>query len=92
MSKLLIPHVTICDFEDPHPYNLVDIAREIAEFEANLAKELTDKAAQEIMAEIEAEAAFEAKTKAKLSKLQPTVCERTGGYEAYILEIKKNYP
>ena len=29
---------------------------------------------------------------AKLPKLKPTVCERTGGYEAYILEIKKNYP
>ena len=81
MSKLLIPHVTICDFEDPHPYNLVDIAREIAEFEANLAKELADQAAQEIMAEIEA--------KAKLPKLQPTVCGRNeGGYEAYILGIK----
>ena len=55
MSKLLIPHVTICDFDDPYPYNLVDLEREIAEFEANLAKELADKAAQEMMAEIEAE-------------------------------------
>ena len=85
MSKLLIPHVTICDFEDPHPYNLVDIAREIAEFEANLAKELADKVAQEIMAEIEAEC----EAKAKLPKLQPTVCEpNRGGYEAYILGIE----
>ena len=54
MSKLLIPHVTICDFNDPYPYNLVDIAREIAEFEAKLAKDLADKAAEEMMAEIEA--------------------------------------
>ena len=85
MSKLLIPHVTICDFDDPYPYNLVDLEREIAEFEAKLAKELADKAAQEMMAEIEAE--FEAK--AKLPKLQPTVCEpNRGGYEAYILGIK----
>ena len=64
------------------------VEKEIAEFEANLAKVLADKAAQEIMAEIEAEC----EAKAKLPKLQPTVCERTGGYEAYILEIKKNYP
>ena len=63
MSKLLIPHVTICDFDDPYPYNLVDLEREIAEFEAKLAKDLSDKAAQEIMAEIEAEA-----------KLPNTVC------------------
>ena len=69
MSKLLIPHVTICDFDDPYPYNLVDLEREIAEFEAKLAKDLSDKAAQEIMAEIEAEAAFEAK-----AKLPNTVC------------------
>ena len=47
MSKLIIPHVTICDFDDPYPYNLVDIEREIAEFEAKLAKVLADKAAQE---------------------------------------------
>jgi hypothetical protein len=63
----------------------VDIEREIAEFEAILAKDLADKAAQEMMAEIKAE--FEAK--AKLPKLQPTVCERNeGGYEAYMLGIK----
>ena len=66
--------MTICDFEDPHPYNLVDIAREIAEFEAKLAKELADKAAQEIMAEIEAE--FKAK-----AKLPNTVC---GGPDSLI--------
>ena len=61
------------------------IEKEIAEFEAKLAKELADKAAQEMMAEIEAE--FEAK--AKLPKLQPTVCEpNRGGYEAYMLGIK----
>ena len=64
------------------------VEKEIAEFEAKLAKVLADKAAQEMMAEIEAEC----EAKAKLPKLQPTVCERTGGYEAYILEIKKNYP
>ena len=40
MSKLLIPHVTICDFDDPYPYNLLDIEREIAEFEAELRAEL----------------------------------------------------
>ena len=86
MSKLLIPHVTICDFEDPYPYNLVDIAREIAEFEANLAKELADNAAQEIMAEIEAEAAFEAK-----AKLPNTVC---GGPDSLIrfCDDKKTHP
>ena len=85
MSKLLIPHVTICDFDDPYPYNLLDIEREIAEFEAKLAKVLADKVAQEIMAEIEAEA----EAKAKLSKLQPTVCEpNRGRYEAYMLRIK----
>ena len=74
----------ICDIGNPYPYNLVDIEREIAEFEANLAKVLADKAAQEIMAEIEAEC----EAKAKLPKLQPTICERTGGYEAYMLGIK----
>jgi len=85
MSKLIIPHVTICDFDDPYPYNLVDLEREIAEFEAKLAKDLADKAAQEIMAEIEAEC----EAKAKLPKLQPTVCEpNRGGYEAYILGIE----
>ena len=74
---------------EPYPYNLVDIEREIAEFEANLAKELADQAAKDIMAEIKAE--FEAKTKAKakLPKLQPTVCEpNRDGYEAYMLGIK----
>ena len=76
MSKLLIPHVTICDFDDPYPYNLVDIEREIAEFEAILAKDIAEKAAQEIMAEIEAEAAFEAK-----AKLPNTVC---GGPDSLI--------
>ena len=76
--------MTICDFDDPYPYKLVDLEREIAEFEAKLAKVLAEKAAQEIMAEIKAEAAFEAK--AKLPRLQPTVCEpNRGGYEAYIL-------
>ena len=77
----------ICGTDDFGPTQEA-IEKEIAEFEAKLAKVLAEKAAQEIMAEIEAEAAFEAKTKAKLSKLQPTVCERTGGYEAYILGIK----
>ena len=72
MSKFIIPHVTICDFDDPYPYNLVDLEREIAEFEANLAKELADKAAQEMMAEIE----FEAK-----AKLPNTVC---GGPDSLI--------
>ena len=76
--------MTICDFEDPYPYNLVDIAREIAEFEANLAKELADKAAQEMMAEIEA------KLKAK-DKLPNTVC---GGPDSLIrfCNDKKTHP
>ena len=78
-----IPEVIICGTDDFGPTQEA-IEKEIAEFEAKLAKVLAEKAAQEIMAEIEAEA--------KLPKLQPTVCERTGGYEAYILEIKKNYP
>ena len=82
-----IPEVIICGTDDFGPSQEA-IEKEIAEFEANLAKVLADKAAQEIMAEIEAEC----EAKAKLPKLQPTVCERTGGYEAYILEIKKNYP
>ena len=81
---LIIPEDTVC--YETEPLFGVDIEREISEFEAQLAQELAEKAAQEMMAEIEAEA------EAKLSKLQPTVCERTGGYEAYILEIKKNYP
>ena len=84
---LIVPHETICDFVDPYPYpyNLLDIEREIAEFEAKLAKVLADKDAQEMMAEIEAEC----EAKAKLPKLQPTVCEpNRGGYEAYILGIK----
>ena len=81
---LIIPQ-DICDIGNPYTYNLVDIEREIAEFEANLAKELADKVAQEIMAEIEAEC----EAKAKLPKLKPTVCEpNRGGYEAYVLGIK----
>jgi len=81
---LIVPQLIIPQCGEDEPYNLVDVERAIAEFEAQLAQELAEKAAQEMMAEIEAEA--------KLPKLQPTVCERTGGYEAYILEIKKNYP
>ena len=82
MSKLIIPEDIVC--YETEPLFGMDIEKEIAEFEAKLAKELADKTAQEIMAEIKAEAAFEAK--AKLPKLQPTVCEpNRGGYEAYIL-------
>ena len=103
MSKLIIPEDTVCyeteplfgmdiereiaEFEAKLAALLAEeaVEKEIAEFEANLAKELADQAAQEIMAEIEAE--FEAK--AKLPKLQPTVCGRNrAGYEAYILGIK----
>ena len=99
MSKLIIPEDIVCyeteplfgmdiekeiaEFEAKLAALLAEeaIEKEIAEFEVKLAKELADKAAQEIMAEIEAEA--------KLSKLQPTVCEpNRGGYEAYILGIK----
>ena len=77
---LIIPEVIICG-DDSAFLAHEAIEKEIAEFEANLAKELADQAAQEIMAEIEAEA--------KLPKLQPTVCGRNeGGYESYILGIK----
>ena len=78
-----IPEVIICGTDDFGPTQEA-IEKEIAEFEAKLAKVLAEKAAQEIMAEIEAEC----EAKAKLPKLQPTVCERTGGYEAYVLGIK----
>ena len=79
-----IPEVIICGTDDFGPTQEA-IEKEIAEFEANLAKELAEKAAQEIMAEIEAEC----EAKAKLPKLQPTVCEpNRGGYEAYMLGIK----
>ena len=46
---LIVPHETNCDFVDPYPYlyNLVDIDKEIAEFEAKLAKVVADNAAQE---------------------------------------------
>ena len=79
-----IPEVIICGTDDFGPTQEA-IEKEIAEFEAKLAKVLAEKAAQEIMAEIEAEC----EAKAKLPKLQPTVCGRNeGGYEAYILGIK----
>ena len=79
-----IPEVIICGTDDFGPTQEA-IEKEIAEFEAKLAQVLADKAAQEIMAEIEAEC----EAKAKLPKLQPTVCEpNRGGYEAYILGIK----
>ena len=85
MSKLIIPPHFICTETLPLFGGEITafeaIEKEIAEFEANLAKELADKAVQEIMAEIKAEA--------KLPKLQPTVCKANrGGYEAYILGIK----
>jgi len=79
-----IPEVIICGTDDFGPTQEA-IEREIAEFEAKLAKVIAEKAAQEIMAEIEAEC----EAKAKLPKLQPTVCEpNRGGYEAYILGIE----
>ena len=79
-----IPEVIICGTDDFGPTQEA-IEKEIAEFEAKLAKVLADKDAQEMMAEIEAEC----EAKAKLPKLQPTVCERNeGGYEAYVLGIK----
>ena len=56
ISKLIIPQ---CGEDEP--YNLVDLERAIAEFEANLAKELADKAAQEIMAEIKADFTYSEK-------------------------------
>ena len=74
ISKLIIPEDTVC--YETEPLFGMDIEKEIAEFEAKLAKELADKAAQEIMAEIEAEAAFEAK-----AKLPNTVC---GGPDSLI--------
>ena len=94
MSKFIIPHVTICDFDDPYPYNLVDIAREIAEFEANLAKDLADQSKLANDAQVAArmeELALEQELKAfeAKAKFSPTVCERNeGDYEAYILGIK----
>ena len=89
MSKLIIPEDIVCYETEPLFGGEITafeaIEKEIAEFEANLAKELADQAAQEMMAEIEAE--FE--DKAKLPKFQPTVCEpNRGSYEAYILGIK----
>jgi len=79
-----IPEVIICGTDDFGPTQEA-IEKEIAKFEAKLAKELAEKAAQEIMAEIEAEC----EAKAKLPKLQPTVCEpNRGGYEIYILGIE----
>jgi len=79
-----IPEVIICGTDDFGPTQEA-IEKEIAEFEAKLAKVIAEKAAQEIMAEIEAEC----EAKAKLPKLQPTVCEpNRGGYEAYILGIE----
>ena len=79
-----IPEVIICGTDDFGPTQEA-IEKEIAEFEAKLAKVLADKAAQEIMAEIEAEC----EAKAKLPKLQPTVCEpNRGRYEAYMLGIE----
>ena len=79
-----IPEVIICGTDDFGPTQEA-IEKEIAEFEAKLAKVLAEKAAQEIMVEIEAEC----EAKAKLPKLQPTVCEpNRGGYEAYMLGIK----
>ncbi len=82
---LIVPQLIIPQCGEDEPYNLVDVERAIAEFEAQLAQELADKAAQEIMAEIEAEC----EAKAKLPKLKPTVCEpNRGGYEAYVLGIE----
>ena len=81
---IIIPEASNCGRYDG-ALSQEAIEKEIAEFEANLAKVLADKAAQEIMAEIEAEC----EAKAKLPKLQPTVCEpNRGGYEAYILGIE----
>ena len=59
-----IPEVIICGTDDFGPTQEA-IEREIAEFEAKLAKVIAEKAAQEIMAEIEAEC----EAKAKLPKL-----------------------
>ena len=82
---LIVPQLIIPQCGEDEPYNLVDVERAIAEFEAQLAQELAEKAAQEMMAEIEAEC----EAKAKLSKLQPTVCEpNRGRYEAYMLGIE----
>ena len=69
-----IPEVIICGTDDFGFLAQEVIEREIAEFEAKLAA---------LLAEAECEA------KAKLPKLQPTVCEpNRGGYEAYMLGIK----
>ena len=80
-----IPEVIICGTDDFGPTQEA-IEKEIAEFEAKLAKVIAEKAAQEIMAEIEAEAAFEAK-----AKLPNTVC---GGPDSLIrfCDDKKTHP
>ena len=81
-----IPEVIICGTDDFGPTQEA-IEKEIAEFEAKLAKVIAEKAAQEIMAEIEAEC----EAKAKLPKLQPTVCEpNRGRYEAYNKQLFRN--
>ena len=92
---LIIPQ-DICDIgnPDPFPYNLVDIEKEIAEFEANLAKDLADQSKLANDAQVAArmeELALEQELKAfeAKAKFSPTVCKRTeGDYEAYMLGIK----
>ena len=91
---LIIPQ-DICDIGNPYPYNLVDIEREIAEFEAKLAALLAEEAVEKEIAEFEAKLAkvladkaaqeimaeieAECEAKAKLPKLKPTVCEPNRG-------------
>ena len=58
---LIVPQLIIPQCGEDEPYNLVDLERAIAEFEAQLAQELADKAAQEIMAEIKADFTYSEK-------------------------------
>ena len=58
---LIVPQLIIPQCGEDEPYNLVDVERAIAEFEAQLAQELADKAAQEIMAEIKADFTYSEK-------------------------------
>ena len=50
-ETILIIPPDICDIGNPYPYNLVDIEREIAEFEAKLAALLAELAVEIEIAE-----------------------------------------
>ena len=89
-ARLLAQEKTICHPPQGVEQKIAELkaaakAEAIARLEAEQAALEAELAAQEMMAEIEAEC----EAKAKLPKLQPTVCGRNrAGYEAYILGIK----